>query len=68
VLAPASAQLRLFDTETPPAEHDSPNPGTRMVGFTVDASGTADILVRLTPGSAAGLAATEIPLTSLDAW
>jgi hypothetical protein len=69
VLAPASARLQLFDTETPPAEHDSPNPGTRMLGFMVDASaGPVDLLVRLTPGSLAGAAARELTVPPLESW
>ncbi|MBW3628515.1 MAG: heparinase II/III-family protein [Gemmatimonadetes bacterium] len=69
VLAPASARLQLFDSERPPAEHDSPNPGTRMIGFTVDAAGApVELVVRLTPGSAAATGARELPVTPLAAW
>ncbi|HEX6070243.1 MAG TPA: heparinase II/III family protein [Longimicrobiaceae bacterium] len=62
VVQPASAHLTIFETARPPAEHDSPNPGTRMVGFTVAPSaGPLELLVRLTPGSRDAAAERPLP-------
>lgn len=63
VLSPAGARLQLFDVATPPAEHDSPNPGYRMIGFvTTPASGSPlDLEVRLTPGGAGGAEHPAVP-------
>jgi hypothetical protein len=43
---------KIYDTATPPAEFDSPNPGTAMIGFEAEApaSGELDFTVMLTPG------------------
>jgi hypothetical protein len=69
VLQPASAQLRLFDIETPPQDHDSANPGTRMVGFLVESpGGPLDLVVRITPGSRAGAGAGEPRVVPLSEW
>ena len=35
VVEPEGAQLELIQTADPPGEHDAPNLGTRMVGFTL---------------------------------
>lgn len=54
VLSPEGAQLRTYDTATPRADHDQPNPGTRMIGFEVEVpvgGDAARIAVHLIPGS-----------------
>jgi len=53
IARPDGAEWKLFETAKPPKEWDSPNPGTRMVGFEAKApaSGELEILVLLTPAS-----------------
>jgi hypothetical protein len=69
VVEPVSAHLQLFEIEHPPAEHDSPNPGTRMIGFQVEAAGGAsDFVVRLTPGSLAGTSPRALRVRPLPSW
>jgi hypothetical protein len=69
VLQPAAAQLRLFEVETPPADFDSPNPGTRMLGFVLESGADPlDLVVRFTPASREALGAREIGFTPLEAW
>jgi hypothetical protein len=55
VETPAETALTTYDSETPPNEWDTPNRGTRMVGFevTAPATGPVELLVVLTPGSLA---------------
>lgn len=45
------APWRIYNTATPPAEWDSPNPGTAMIGFEVEApaSGALEFVVSLLP-------------------
>ncbi len=52
LLSPAGAKLQIFETGAPPAEHDAPNRGTRMIGFRVKmaASEEATLAVLLRPG------------------
>lgn len=50
VTEPADARLQLFDIATPPAEHDSPNPAARMVGF-VASGDQLNLTVLLAPGA-----------------
>ncbi len=52
VLAGDGVSLEIYDTATPPEEHDHPNPGTRMIGFTVDAETVAEtrLAVLMNPG------------------
>ena len=68
VIEPASAELRLFETADPPAEHDSPNPGTRMLGFEVGTAPVLDLMVRFTPGSGEQLATDPVELGPLQEW
>lgn len=68
VLQPAGAQLRIYETEEPPAEHDSPNPGTRMIGFEVEGEGPLDLVVRLTPESRETAASRPLDLGPLADW
>ncbi|MEN8151149.1 MAG: heparinase II/III family protein [Planctomycetota bacterium] len=58
VLSPAGAKLELFETAKPPMDHDAPNPGTRMIGFTTKlaAKEAASLVVVLRP---AGVKAVE---------
>ncbi len=53
VLSPAGVTWRTFETANPPAPHDAPNPGTRMLGFYVKlpARTRTRITVLLTPGA-----------------
>lgn len=69
VLSPADAMVEIFSTE-PPNEWDSPNPGTRQVGFHADleAGGTATLAVLLTPGSVMGGASAPPALLPLESW
>lgn len=69
VTEPANARLEVYDTETPKAEWDSPNPGTRMIGFTVTAAGRPlDMAVVLTPGSRRDRWNQREPIEPLDRW
>jgi hypothetical protein len=71
VLEPASVELRLFETDRPPAEHDSPIPGTRMIGFIVQNGANGDpidLIVRLTPGSRAAEGERELAVRPLSEW
>jgi hypothetical protein len=56
VLSRPDAAIETFTTDPPPNEWDTPNPGTRQVGFHTDlAPGESITLtVLLTPGSAGG--------------
>lgn len=53
VLEPEGVTLETYESETPPREYDSPNPGTRMVGFRVSLKPqeAGRLVVLLTPGS-----------------
>ncbi len=64
VLEPTGAQLEVYATEPPPDEHDQPNPGTRMVGFTVHLPPTSEhrLVVLLAPGTREGPAPAVKPL------
>ncbi|MDA0989902.1 MAG: heparinase II/III family protein [Verrucomicrobia bacterium] len=67
ILSPAGASLEIYETAEPPHDYDEPNPGTRMIGFTVHipASTEERLIVLLDPGETT----TESPaLTSLNAW
>ena len=68
VLAPANAAIETFTTDPPPNEWDSPNPGTRQIGFhlSLDAGESATIAVLLTPGTAAQTAPPT--LRPLEEW
>jgi len=52
-LGPAETEWETYETEKPRNEWDSPNKGTRMLGFkaTAPASGELTLAVVLTPGS-----------------
>lgn len=51
VVEPAGVTLQIYATDPPPAATDAPNPGTRMVGFTVatPAGAARRIRVELAP-------------------
>lgn len=68
VVEPAGARLQLFDIEHPPAEHDSPNPGARMIGFELDAAGPSDFVIRFTPGSVADRSPPALRVRPLSSW
>lgn len=51
VLSPEGVELQVFDTATPKAAHDTPNKGTRMIGF----------LHRLPSGASARLTVALVP-------
>jgi hypothetical protein len=69
VVEPVGARLQLFDIEHPPAEHDSPNPGTRMIGFQLEpAGGASDLVIRFTPGSFADSTPQALRVRPLTSW
>jgi hypothetical protein len=47
VVEPAGVTLQIYATDPPPAATDAPNPGTRMVGFTVAAPAGAVRRIRV---------------------
>lgn len=67
VLEPAGATLKIYHTDPPPSETDAPNPGTRMVGFEIEAPAGAPrrIVVHLIPHPAS---ASAVVMQSLSAW
>ncbi len=68
VLSRPDAVMETVPTNPPPNEWDTPNPGTRQIGFHTDlAPGESAVLaVLLTPGSAAPVPAP--PLEPLAEW
>jgi hypothetical protein len=62
VLEPTNAILHIFQSDPPPWELDTPNPGTQMIGFTIDAKpeSLTRIVVMLTPGSVTDHTVPEI--------
>lgn len=67
-LAPADTGWRTFDTATPPNEWDSPNPGTRMVGFESEAGADGALVLRvlLTPDTCTASAADRLAALPAD--
>jgi hypothetical protein len=67
VLEPAGAALKIYPADPPPAETDAPNPGTRLVGFEIEApaGGPRRVVVHLLPRPAA---AAPVALQSLSDW
>jgi hypothetical protein len=67
-LAPTDTAWRTFDTATPPNEWDSPNPGTRMIGFEATAPADGRLLLRvlLTPDTCKNSAAARVTLLRAD--
>ncbi len=65
VLEPAGAALKVYPTDPPPAKHDAPNKGTRMVGFetALEPGAAARLAVWLAPGSGGAPPALD-PLAS----
>ncbi|MBE0659284.1 MAG: heparinase II/III family protein [Bryobacteraceae bacterium] len=65
VVEPAGAVIRIYATDPPPAETDAPNPGTRMLGFEIDAPAGAArrVVVHLVPQTAAASAVAVQPLS-----
>lgn len=57
VLSPADARLEVIPTNTPGNEYDAPNPGTRMIAFSVNlpASAKQTIVVLVRTGTLAGV-------------
>ena len=47
LVEPAGVALQIYATDPPPAATDAPNPGTRMVGFTVAAPAGAARRIRV---------------------
>jgi hypothetical protein len=62
------ASWEVFQTDPPPNEWDSPNPGTRMVGFRAEApeSGNLELAVLATPGSCTDSLAGTLERMPLD--
>ncbi len=59
--------FEIYETETPPRDYDAPNPGTQMIGFTVDLEPGEEqrFTVLLNPG---GTAEEQPAVTPLDEW
>ncbi|WP_309396329.1 heparinase II/III domain-containing protein [Cerasicoccus maritimus] len=53
VKSPANAQLEIYPMDPPPNDYDAPNPGAKMIGFTVKLPANSEeiLLVELRPGS-----------------
>jgi hypothetical protein len=70
ILEPPGAVWSILDTEKPPHEWDSPNPGTRMAAIEVEAppSGELRLVVLATPGSCAKESAGSRPVKPLSDW
>jgi hypothetical protein len=64
VLEPDNAALQIYTTDPPPAATDAPNPGTRLLGFSVPVAGgqAVRIRVQLVPRSARAGAIAAAPL------
>ncbi|MFO7775738.1 MAG: heparinase II/III family protein, partial [Candidatus Hydrogenedentota bacterium] len=67
VLEGEGVSLEIYNTETPPKEYDHANPGTRMIGFTVNVEPDAEarFTVLLNPG---GLAEDPPSISPLSEW
>jgi hypothetical protein len=70
IVSPKTKGWTQIETETPPHQWDSPNPGTRMVAFdaVAPANGKLTLVVALTPGSCAKPAASKRPIVPLRDW
>lgn len=68
LLGEPNVRLETFSTQAP-ASYDEPNPGTRMVGFTLrlEPKAAARCAILMTPGQSKKARHT-IPLTPLEAW
>lgn len=64
VLEPAGAVLKIYPTDPPPAETDARNPGTRQIGFEIEAPAGAPrrVLVHLLPQPGTANAVAPQPL------
>lgn len=69
-VAPRKVVWTQIETERPPHEWDSPNPGTRMVAFeaTAPSDGKLTIVVTATPGSCRNATASKSPIVLLEKW
>lgn len=70
IVTPKTKGWTQVETEKPPHEWDSPNPGTRMVAFEAPAppSGKMALVVGLTPGSCEKPVASKRPIVPLQDW
>lgn len=70
VAAPQKVVWKKIETERPPNDWDSPNPGTRMVAFEAIApeDGKLTIVVAATPGSCSHATASKSPIIPLERW
>jgi hypothetical protein len=68
VLSPEGAKLEIYETENPPRDYDSKNPGTRMIGFTtkVDADSRETLVVHIQPGEPSE--EDTPPIVPLEKW
>jgi hypothetical protein len=66
VLEPSAARLAIVPLDSPPAKHDAPNPGAKMIVFevTLEPSATARLVVQLVPGGTTAAAVNVQPLSS----
>lgn len=69
-VTPQRLVWKQIETEHPPHEWDSPNPGTRMVSFEAIApeDGKLTIVVAATPGSCSNATASKSPIIPLEKW
>jgi hypothetical protein len=67
VLGADGVEFEIYETASPPEDYDAPNPGTRMIGFTLplEAGAAQRLTVLLQPGGPAERAAE---IDALDAW
>jgi len=70
IVAPQAAVWQQIETERPPHEWDSPNPGTRMVAFEAIApsDGKLTLVVVATPGSCRDAMRSKSPVVPLEKW
>lgn len=70
IVSPSDASWSILNTEQPRQEWDSPNPGTRMVAFEIEApsSGSLRLVVVATPGSCQVPTAKRNRIRPLDEW
>ena len=68
VIEPKGAQVEIFQSDPPPNDYDCPNPGTRMVGFSVKLkpNESTRIVVLLAPNSIRKV--EELTVNPLATW
>jgi hypothetical protein len=69
-LSPSNTGWKVVNTDRPRNEWDSPNPGTRMLAFEVDAPASGELIfaVVATPGSCESSMMSDLRLRPLLEW